>query len=33
MNDINAVHMVQEYIKAHHSENEFNIETVCSAAG
>ena len=33
MNDINAVLMAQEYIKAHHNEHEFNIEKVCSATG
>ena len=33
MNDINAVLMAQEYIKAHHSEDAFSIESVCNAAG
>ena len=33
MNDINAVLMAQEYIKAHHSEDAFSIESVCNAVG
>ena len=33
MNDVNAVVLAQEYIKAHHTDMEFSVENVCSAAG
>ena len=33
MNDVKAVVLAQEYIKAHHTDMEFSIENVCSAVG
>lgn len=33
MNDIKAVVLAQEYIKAHHTDIEFSVENVCSAVG
>ena len=33
MNDIKAVALAQEYIKAHHADMEFSVENVCSAVG
>ena len=33
MNDIKAVVAAQEYIKAHHNDNEFCLEIVCNAIG
>lgn len=33
MNDIEAVVTAQEYIKLHHNDNEFCLETVCNAIG
>ena len=33
MNDVNAVVLAQEYIKAHHADAEFGIERVCRAVG
>lgn len=33
MNDVKAVVLAQEYIKAHYTDMEFSIENVCSAVG
>lgn len=33
MNDVKAVVLAQEYIKAHHTDMEFSVENVCSAVG
>ena len=33
MNDVKAVVLAQEYIKAHHTDMEFSIENVCCAVG
>ena len=33
MNDIKAVVLAQEYIKAHHTDIEFSVENVCSSVG
>ena len=33
MNDIKAVVLAQEYIKAHHTDMGFSVENVCSAVG
>ena len=33
MNDVNAVVLAQAYIKAHHADAEFGIESVCRAVG
>ncbi len=33
MNDVNAVVLAQAYIKAHHGDAEFGIESVCRAVG
>ena len=33
MNDVKAVVLAQECIKAHHTDMEFSVENVCSAVG
>lgn len=33
MNDVKAVVLAQEYIKAHHTDMEFSVENVCGAVG
>lgn len=33
MNDVKAVVLAQEYIKAHHTDMGFSVENVCSAVG